>query len=709
MDCGPSCLKIILKYYGIDVPLEYLRGVSNLSNSGVSMKSLNDASRNLGFETLASKVDFDQLRNIVSLPCIAHWNQNHFVVIYKINNRKVFLSDPGIGLISYAHSEFKQHWLEISSEQGIVLMLEKEGDLKIENSKTNKTGLRFISSYFLKQKVALLTLCATMLLISLIQLSFPFLTQLLVDKGINNKDINFVYLMFSGQLALLIGKYSFEFWRDRLSIFISTRLNIELILDFLDKLMRLPFSFFESKVTGDLIQRISDHSKIENFFSATTLSTMFSLLTVFVYGGLMIYYDASIFFVFLFSCTLYVTYVTLFMNARKRLDYKKFQSLSENQDNLVQIINGMGEIKINNWQNHKKKKWHMIQQRLFQLNISSLKIAQYQIGGSSMIRELGNIAMSIIAATAVIEGSITLGVMLAVQFMIGQLNAPLNSFVQFTTQIQDAVLSLTRINEIHTLPDEIGSEEISKSEIQKDIIFDNVSFKYPGTDKFVLNKVQLTIPFGKRTAIVGTSGSGKTTLLKLLLKFYNPTEGNLTCGEKSLTNINVNSWREECGAVMQNGFIFSDTIADNISGSEDYDSKRLWASIRGANLESFVKGLPLKEKSKIGSDGSSISGGQKQRLLIARALYKNPQLLLFDEATSSLDAINETAIMNYIYGEIHQKTVVIVAHRLSTVKSADLIYFLEEGRVIEQGTHNELILKQGSYFELIKNQLELGE
>jgi ATP-binding cassette subfamily B protein len=673
------------------------------------MKSLNEASKELGFETLASKVSFAQLNNVVSLPCIAHWNQNHFVVIYKVNNTKVFISDPGIGLISYSHEEFKKHWLDIASGTGIVLMLEKNGPFKIYPETKKKSELHFISKYFLKQRKSLIALCWAMFLICLIQLAAPFLTQMLVDKGINRKDINFVYLMLGGQLSLLIGRYTFEFLRDRLSIYISARLNIRLILDFLDKLMRLPFSYFESKVTGDLIQRIADHSRIENFFSAITLGTMFSFLTVLVYGGLLIYYDPVIFLVFLLTSLLYVTYVTQFMKSRKRLDYKKFQSLSENQDTLVQMINGMAEIKINNWQVHKREKWHSIQKHLFNLNVSSLKVAQYQIGGSSMIREIGNIVMSIMAAKAVIDGSISLGVMLAIQYMIGQLNAPLNSFVQFTSQIQDAMLSLARINEVHSLKDEIGSEKISENEIQSDLVFSNVSFRYPGTEKLVLNNISLTIPFGKRVAIVGASGCGKTTLLKLILKFYNPQYGQLICGGKVLTDVEVDSWRERCGAVMQNGFIFSDTIVGNIAGSENYDKEKFWSSIRGANLEDFVNGLPMKENSKVGSDGSGVSGGQKQRLLIARALYKDPQILLFDEATSSLDAMNETAVMDYIYNELHEKTIVIVAHRLSTVKNADLIYFLEQGQVAEQGTHQELIRKKGRYYGLIKNQLELGE
>jgi len=708
MDCGPTCLKIVLKYYGKNISLQKLRELSNISREGVSVKSIKDAAEKLGFECLGSKLTFDQLKQERELfPCIIHWNQNHFVVLYKITKSRVYVSDPGIGLINYSHGDFLNHWIGNSKKEGVALFMDFDSTQFNEVSGKERSPFRFIKRYFTNKKRLIVPLVVCLLIASLIQLVFPFLTQEIVDTGIKDKNIRFIYLILIAQLSLISGRYIVEFVRDRMLIHLSTRINIELIEDFLGKLMKLPFSFFDSKVTGDLIQRISDHGRIENFFSITTLNFIFSFTLVFFFGGVLFYYDPLIFFVFISASTLYVLYVFYFFKKRKVLDYKKFQTLSSNQESLVQIINGMGEIKLNNWQAYKKEEWKHIQEKLYDINIKSLNLSQYQNGGGAFIRETSNIIITFISANAVIEGQITLGIMIAIQYIVGQLNVPLNSFLQFSTQVQDASISLNRINEIHNIEEESSNNSIQLE--HDDITFNELSFRYPGTEAVVLSRINLKVEKGRTTAIVGTSGSGKTTLLKLILKFYEPTSGEIRIGSESLAEIDPNEWRSQCGAVMQDGFIFSDTILKNIVGTDEYDPIGFKNALDVANLTDYVNGLPLKEHSKIGSDGSSISGGQRQRLLIARAIYKNPNLILFDEATSSLDAKNERNIMEKIYQFTESMTVIIVAHRLSTVKRADNIIVLESGKVIEQGKHEDLVKFKGQYYELIKNQLELGD
>lgn len=702
-------MRIILKHFGHNVSVQKIRELSELSRTGVSIKALSDAANHIGFETLATRLSFNQLATDALFPCIVHWNQNHFVVVYNITPKKVYVSDPGIGLIQYSHEEFKEMWYQTDSQLGIALMFEiteKVKNFKFEEATSN---LSFIRKHFKKRTKTLVYLILTMFAVSLIQLAFPFLTQKIVDVGIRDKDIQFIYIILSAQLLLMLGKYTFEFIRDRILIFLSTYLNTDLIVEFLNKMMKLPFSFFDSKLTGDLIQRISDHGRIENFFNITSLNIVFSFLTVFVYSGVLLYYYPLVFIVFMIIGFFYILYTLFFLKKRKLLDYKKFQSLSDNQESLVQIIHGMAEIKINNWHEYKKAEWRRIQLKILDINVASLNLSQIQTGGGLFIREIGNIVITILSATAVIEGNITLGVMLAIQYIIGQLNIPLNNFVQFTKQIQDATLSLERINEIHSMKDESHKGDIEQIDINADIEFREVSFKYPGTNATVLNNLSFTIPYGKRTAIVGTSGSGKSTLLKLILRFYEPTAGEIRYGSNSLGHLEPNLWRSKCGAVMQDGFVFSDSFRNNITGSDDYNPKQLQKAIQGSNLSDFVSKMPLRENADVGSDGSGLSGGEKQRLLIARAIYKNPEIFLFDEATSSLDSYNENTIMNNINEHTEGKTVVIVAHRLSTVKNSDNIIVLNNGNIQESGTHEELIAKRGDYYFLIKNQLELGE
>jgi ATP-binding cassette, subfamily B, bacterial len=715
-DCGATCLRMIARHYGRHYSLEYLREVSYLDKEGVSLMGISDAAEKIGLRTLGVKTGFQRLLQDIPLPCVAHWQQDHFVVVYRVADKKVFVADPKIGKIQLGEQEFLNGWISdvVNTEpQGILLLLETTPEFyKRDGEKTDQSGFGFLWSYLTQYKKLIWQLGLGLLLGSLIQLVFPFLMQALVDKGVQLNDIGFVYLILAAQGMLFLSQVAVEFIRGWILLHIGTRVNINLVSDFLIKLMRLPMSFFDSKMTGDLLQRIYDNERIERFLTSSSLTTLFSVVSLFVFGIVLLFYNWVIFLVFFVAAGLYFGWVALFLQRRRALDYRRFDQMAENQNTLIQLVNGMQEIKLHNAERQKRWAWERIQARLFRVNVQYLATDQFQRAGAAFINEGKNILITIISAKAVIDGNMSLGMMLAVQYIIGHMNAPLESLVQFILAAQEAKISLERMNEIHRRPDEEPNAESQVTVLPSngDLSIQNLWFRYGGPhDPWVLRNINLSFREGKTTAIVGTSGSGKTTLLKLLLNFYGPTEGSVRLGDLNLSNINNSLWRSHCGVVMQDGFIFSDTIARNIAlGEENIDRRRLLYAAKVANIQAFIESLPLGYNTKVGQDGAGLSQGQKQRLLIARAIYKDPQYIFFDEATNALDAYNERVIMHNFDLAFRNKTVVIVAHRLSTVRNADHIVVLEKGEVVEQGTHQELTDKRGAYYHLVKDQLELG-
>jgi len=713
---------MVAKHYGRSYNLQYLRENSYLTHSGVSMLGISDAAERIGFKTLGVKIDFKTLASEVTLPCIVHWKQNHFIVVYEINwngnsdKATIRIADPAHGLITYKKEEFLKGWISTitnNENNGVALLLEPTPKFfELEGKYSDRTKIGFLLKYLNPHKKFIIQLFLGMLLGSMLQIIFPFLTQAVVDKGIGNQNIGFITLILIAQLLLFTGRMSVDFLRGWILLHISTRINISLISDFLIKLMRLPISFFDSKMIGDIMQRIGDHTRIQNFLTGSSLSTLFSMINLFVFGGVLAYYDLKILGIFLLGNALYIIWIVVFLHRRRDLDFKRFALASENQSNLFQLITGMQEIKLNNCEKQKRWKWERIQAKLFKVNIKSLALGQYQQLGSLFLSQTTSIFISFLAARAVIQGNITLGMMMAITYIVGQISAPIDQMIGFIQSLQDAKISLERLGEIHNKKDEESGEtqRITILPEKPDIIVEKLTFRYEGPHSpAVLEDISLEIPHGKVTAIVGISGSGKTTLLKLMLGFYIPEKGDIKIGTISLSKINGSFWRDNCGVVMQEGFIFSETIAENIAlGDENINIKKLNDSAKTANINGFIENLPLGYYTKIGQEGSGISQGQKQRLLIARAVYKNPNFIFFDEATNSLDANNERIIMNHLNTFFRGKTVVIVAHRLSTVKNADQIIVLEKGKIIEKGNHESLTSLKGSYYELVKNQLELG-
>ncbi|MDF1694686.1 MAG: peptidase domain-containing ABC transporter [Saprospiraceae bacterium] len=715
MDCGPTCLRMIAKAHGKTYSLPFLREKCYIDKAGVSLKGISEAAELIGLRTLAVKIPTSGKKDMPSLseaplPCIGHWNQNHFVVIYKITKSHVYISDPASSKHKLSIEEFEKSWIT-DNNQGVALLLEPTiGFHKRDLEDNEKKGFGFLFEYLKPHRKLMFQLIIGLLLGTVFQLIFPFLTQSLVDIGIDTKNLNFIYLVLAGQLALFVGSTMVRFIQSWILLHISIRINVSLIADFLLKLMHLPLGFFDSKNTGDLLQRIGDHKRIESFLTNSSLSVLLSITNLVVFGVVLAIYSTTIFFIFIFSSMLYVGWIFFFLRMRKEVDYRAFQQFSDNQDSLIEIIQGMSEIKLQGSQLKRRWKWAGIQAKLFRTQMKSLSISQYQDAGALSINQLKDIVITFFAAKLVLEGSMTLGMMLAVQYIIGQLNGPLQQMIGFIRSAQDAKISLERLSEIHGAENEEKEDEQKISVIPEgDILIKNLSFRYTPISEEVLKDISLCIPRGKTTAIVGSSGSGKTTLIKLLLGFYKPSRGVIKVGAQDLDTIYKKIWRQQCGVVMQEGFIFSDTIANNISESDDTanTSKILAASVQ-ANIMDFIKDLPLGLNTMIGPKGNGISQGQKQRLFIARAMYKNPEFLFFDEATNSLDASNERVIMNNLEKFLYGRTAIVVAHRLSTVKNADQIVVLENGEIVEVGKHKKLVKKKGKYFELVKNQLELG-
>ena len=714
MDCGPSCLGMISTFYGKPVSMPFLREQCGLSKQGVSAYDLCQAAEALGMRSMVLRLDFENFRKKVPLPCMVHWNQNHFVVVTRIRKNRIEIVDPAFGRISYSHEEFLRGW-QVQPKEGMAIVLEPTAsffELDVEAEAT-QTSFRFIGRYLHKYRGMMVQLAAGMLAGSLLGLLSPFLTQALVDFGVNHSDLSFVYTILLAQLVLFANRSAVEFIRGWILLHFGTRINVSIISDFLMKLMNLPLSFFDGKQLGDLLQRIGDHKRIESFFTSQALTVIFSMMNLIVLGSVLLIYSRTIFSIFFVGSGLSFVWIVLFLKRRKLLDYRQFSRMAENQSNLVELITAMPEIKLNNCARAKRWEWEHIQARLFRVSHQSLALSQYQQAGTMFLNEVKNIFITFIAAKEVIEGHITLGMMMAITAIAGQLSGPIGQLLGFIQGAQDAKLSLERLGEIHLRrnEDEVAQPMVKRLPKSCDLELKQLRFAYnPSPAEPILKDISLVIPQGKITAIVGSSGSGKTTLLKLMLKFYKPHSGSLCLGETSLEHVHSDFWRSKCGVVLQDGFIFNDTIAGNIApGHSHPDPEKLVDAATVANILEFIEALPLGFQTKIGSEGHGLSQGQRQRILIARAVFKDPEFLFFDEATSALDARNERTIMNHLNTFLKKRTAVVVAHRLSTVQNADQIVVLEKGRIVEIGTHQSLSAKRGPYYQLVKNQLELGQ
>ncbi len=720
MQCGIACLQMICKYFGREYTLDSLSKLCFATTEGVSLLGINEAANTLGLHTLCAKATTTTLSDI-SLPCILHWNQNHFVVLYKVKKgKKFYVADPAKGLLTYCLEEFKKHWISTNSdgeERGIAMFLETtpafftykmEGEENIKE----KRSFRFLFGYVKKYRKYFGQIILGLIVGSLLQLILPFLTQSIVDVGIKNQDIGFVWLILLGQLMLTISRTAIDFIRRWLLLHISLRINISLVSDFFIKLLKLPMSFFDTKLMGDLMQRMNDHSRVNNFLTQQTLTITFAMLTFVVFSVVLFFYNKLVFAIFLLGSILYGAWMTLFLKRRKVLDYELFEQQAINNNKTYEFITSMQEIKLQDCEQRRRREWEDTQADLFGVQMKSLKLQQTQEAGSIFINEVKNIIVTVIAATAVIHGQMTLGMMLAVQYIIGQLNSPVEQLMNFFYSLQDVKISLERINEIHQMDDENGKEGLLTSIEDKNegIDIKNIMFKYdPHALRKTIDDVSIHIPQGKVTAIVGASGSGKTTLIRLMLGYYPVLEGQINIGNTDINKLNKKWWRRQCGVVMQDGVIFSESIARNIAVDDgDIDKERLLKAAEIACIKDYVMALPLKFNTKIGRDGVGLSQGQKQRILIARAVYKNPGYIFLDEATNSLDANNERSIVENLDKFYKGKTVVLVAHRLSTVKNADQIVVIDHGKVVEVGNHESLTAKRGAYYNLVKNQLELG-
>ncbi len=715
MDCGPTCLRMVARHYGKHYSLQALREKSHLNIEGVSMLGIARAAEAIGMQTMGVSLTWERLQTEAPLPVIVHWKQNHFVVVHKIRKEKVHVADPAFGQTVYTKDEFLKGWISTRQDgeaRGSVLLLHPTPEfLSQEDEPIKKTGFRYLYRYLAPYKRFVNHLLLGLILGSIIQFLLPFLFQSIVDFGITNQDLSFIYLILLFQFVLILSQMGIDFIRRWILLHLSTRINISLISDFLVKMMKLPVGFFDTKLTGDILQRVGDHRRIESFITTSSLTILFSMVNLVVFAVILGIYNLNILLIFLAGALGYFLWISLFMKRRRSLDHKYFTWQAENQSKLIQIIHGIREIKLNNAERINQWEWKNIQAGLFRVNMKSLALNQNQEAGGVFINETKNILINVVAAIAVLNGHMTLGMLLAVSYILGQLNGPIEQMISFFHRAQDAKISLERLGEIHDLEDEFQNQTgVTVLPTIDKVMVNNLSFSYPSAiGRNVLEGINMTLKKDTVTAIVGVSGSGKTTLVKLLLGFYPPAGGEIRIGDMNIQMMSPDLWRSQCGVVMQDGFIFSDTISKNIAmGEEVIKPDQLLYAARMACIDDFIDQLPLGYNTKIGQEGLTLSGGEQQRILIARAIYKNPSFLFLDEGTSALDANNERRIMENLELVFREKTVLIVAHRLSTVKSADQIIVLDKGKIVEEGKHNALIAKKGHYFKLVRNQLELG-
>jgi len=711
MDCGPACLKIIAKYFGKYYSLQHLRDLCGITREGVSFLDLSYGAEKIGLHTLAIKTDIKNLHTKVPLPCIIHWKNSHFIVVYKTSSSKIFVSDPAKGLISYSLSEFEKGWYKSGEENGAILAIEPMADFMqrdLEEKNERKKTFENVFGYFKPYRKSFSTIFVVMIIATALQGLLPFISKAVIDVGIQTRDLNFINLVLIANIIIILSVAISGAVRDWLLMHITARVNISLISDYLIKLMQLPVTFFENKMIGDILQRAQDHERIRSFIMNSSLNLVFSSLTFITFGVVLLIFNTTIFYFFLGGSILYVLWVMAFLKIRKKLDWEYFSLISQNQSYWVETVGAIQDIKINNYEKQKRWKWENIQVKLYKVNLKVLNITNAQNLGAQFIQSIKNLAITFYCAKAVIDGEITFGVMISTQFIIGMLNGPLTQFIGFIISAQYAKISFLRINEIHQLKNEEDVLETNKLNItdNKSLIIRNLSFQYTPNSPFVLKQINLIIPEGKTTAIVGGSGSGKSTFLKLLLRLYQPSFGDILIGNMNISNISLREWRNQIGAVLQDGKIFNDTILNNIVlDDEEIDFAKLKEAVRIAHIASEIEQMPQGYHTKIGEVGRGLSGGQKQRLLIARALYKAPSFLFLDEATNALDAINEHQIVKALSLAFEKRTVVVIAHRLSTIMNADQIVVLKDGVIIEIGNHQELMKRQKHYYDLVNKQM----
>jgi ATP-binding cassette subfamily B protein len=714
-DCGPACLKMIAKHHGKYFSLQYMRDKCGITKQGVSFMDLSHAAESIGLRTISLKCTIDDLLIKVPLPVIIHWDKSHFAVVYKTNPRtgNIYISDPAKGYVTYKKEEFVKKWIAAAEgDRGVLMAIEPQADfyLKQEEEHINRkrTFENFVG-YFRPYKKNFLNLFVVMLLVTVLQGLLPFISKAVIDVGIQTHDVDFINIVLIANIAIYVSILLSNLVRDWILLHITARINIALISDYLIKLMVLPITFFENKMMGDILQRAQDHERIRSFIMNNSIGMVFSSLTFLIFGIILLVYNKVIFFIFLTGTVLYVLWVLVFLKFRKKLDWEYFELVSKNQSYWVETIGGIQDIKLNNYEQPKRWKWEHIQAKLYKVNVRSLSINNTQNLGAQFIDNIKNLTITFFCAKAVINGDMTFGVMISIQFIIGMLNGPVSQFIQFIISFQFAKISFLRLNEIHELKDEhqdVGNNPINLPQ-NRDLYLNNVSFQYSRNSTPVLKNVYLHIPEGKVTAIVGDSGSGKSTLLKLILRLYTPTFGEILMGNMNVNNINLKQWRNNCGAVMQDGTIFNDTILNNvILDDENIDYQKLKRALDTANIAEEIEKLPLGYQTVMGERGRGLSGGQKQRILIARALYKDPDYLFFDEATNSLDSLNEQKIVQALDNVFKNKTVIVVAHRLSTIRKADQIVVMRDGYIVEIGDHKSLMALHGRYFDLILSQFE---
>lgn len=715
MDCGPACIRMVASHYGKDYPLSYLRSLSHLTREGVSVAGIRDALEKIGADSASFEMTMEQLRTKCPLPAILHWEQNHFVVLYDVKQHKLtkkwtyFVANPAYGKHGFSESSFEKYWL--NGDTGIVIAVEPQEEFYDKKPVKEKHSLTcFARKYVWPFRWELSQSALSMLFGMLLALVTPFLTQAMVDDGINMRNMGLILNILFAQLSLFIGTFIMGLISSHVSLYMSTRININILSDYLGKLLKLPMTFFDTKSVGDYQQRLGDHGRLQNFITYSTLQTLFSIVSAPFYLAIIGWYSMVILSVYLLLTGLSTVWMIYFFRRRKALDYEQFKVNSENQNKQYELMSGITDIKLNGYDDYKMEEWRTLQERSYQMNVKMLKLGQIQETGFTLIGQLRNIFITCWIAAEVVNGHLTLGMMMSISAIIGLVNGPLSQLIGFLQQFQDAKISLERSEEVHLCANEDSIAQVDiPCDTPQDIEVNNLTFSYTGSiGQPALKNVSFTIPAGKKTAIVGESGSGKTTLMKLLLKFYEPTKGEIKLGGKNLKNFSAKSIRRASGIVMQDNFIFSDTIKRNIILGEQENNEQLKRALTTACLNEFIKKQPLGVNTKIGAEGIGVSGGEKQRIMIARAAYKRPAYLMLDEATSSLDAENEKNITQNLENDFKGRTQIVIAHRLSTVKNADRIIVLRNGEVVEEGNHAELIAQHGYYYQLIHNQLELA-